>query len=190
MLPAPFDQLTATSQNSRVVTEGEHLFLQGDVARAIYFVQRGEIRLVRHGEAGTLVPVFRALSGDTFAEAALFSPVYHCDAVASRPSTVISLNKPVILSVMERDPSFALALTKRFAGQVQAYRRRLEIQAIASAHDRVLAALSDGWLTGTVVDFAAEIGLSHEATFRALSRLVQDGRAVRPARGCYQVVQG
>ncbi len=87
---------------------------------------------------------------------------------------------------MENNPGFAVALAQQFAGQVQTYRRRIEILAISSAENRVLTALSDGWLTGKVVDFAAEIGLTHEATFRALSNLVRDGRVVKTGRGRYE----
>ncbi|MDU8929830.1 Crp/Fnr family transcriptional regulator [Alisedimentitalea sp. MJ-SS2] len=187
MLPPPFDHLPATAASTKKLDAGERLFLQGDKTTSIYFLASGDIRLVRYGEAGHLVPVFRAAAGDTFAEAALFSPTYHCNAVAQTPSTVIALNKTEILQAMAQDPLFGLALAQRFAGQVQRYRRKLEILAIPKAEDRVFAALSDGWLTGKVVDFASEIGLSHEATFRALAQLVRKGRAVKVARGLYRV---
>lgn len=132
--------------------------------------------------------MFRAATGDTLAEPALFSERYHCDALAEIPSHVLCLNKALVLEVMAQDPGFAADLVQRLAGQVQSYRRRLELLAIRSARDRVLAGLADGWMTGSVIDFATELGLTHEAVYRALSALVRDGRVERPARGIYRVV--
>ncbi|KAE9625887.1 Crp/Fnr family transcriptional regulator [Parasedimentitalea maritima] len=187
VLPPPFETLPPQALTAFDLTVGETLFLQGDTATAIYFLQEGEMRLVRHSEAGTVVPVFEAVAGDTFAEAALFSPTYHCDAVAVKRSALVALNKHVILSKMVDDPEFGRTLAKRFASQVQTYRRKLEILAISSAEERVFAALSDGYLTGKVVDFADEINLSQEATFRTLSQLVRKGRIEKPKRGTYRV---
>jgi CRP/FNR family transcriptional regulator, dissimilatory nitrate respiration regulator len=78
-------------------------------------------------------------------------------------------------------------LLKRFAGQVQGYRRRLEILAIKSAQDRVLAALAEFGQDGSVMRFAATIGLSHESTYRALSALVRIGAVRRIERGKYRL---
>ncbi len=186
MLPPPFDILPLSALTKRSLVLGEALFLQGDAVRAIFFLLAGELRLVRHGEGGNTVPVFKAVAGDTFAEAALFSTRYHCDAIAAKDSTVVVLDKVTILSKMACDPEFGKALAQRFASQVQTYRRKLEILAIPGAEDRVFVALADGLLNGKVVDFADEIGLSHEATFRALSNLVRVGRVIRPRRGCYR----
>lgn len=61
------------------------------------FVEQGEVRLVRHTEAGQLVTMFRAGSGDTLAEPSLLSDHYHCDAIADRDSTVRVLDKAIVL---------------------------------------------------------------------------------------------
>jgi len=153
----------------------------------MFFVEQGGVRLVRHTEAGQLVTMFRAGPGDTLAEPSLFSDHYHCDAIADRGSTVRLLDKGVVLDAMSADLEFATGLVRRLAGQVQSYRRKLELLAIRSAQDRVLAGLADGWMTGTVVAFASDLGLSHEVVFRALSDLVRDGRVEHPARGTYRL---
>lgn len=189
MLPSPFDKLPSGAVRKISLAAGQRVFRQGDAAASIYFLAAGEVRLVRYGEGGGIIPVFRAAPGDTFAEASLFSPEYHCDAEAALPSVVVSVSKTAILKAMAKEPAFGHALACRFASQVQGYRRKLEILAIPGAEDRVFAALTDGWLTGKIVDFADEIRLSNEATLRALSALVRKGRVSRPARGCYRVVQ-
>lgn len=90
---------------------------------------------------------------------------------------------------MTEDTAFAIGLVQRFSAQVQSYRRKQELLAIRSAQGRVLAGLADGWMTGTVVAFASDLGLSHEVVFRALSDLVRDGQVERPARGVYRLTR-
>jgi CRP-like cAMP-binding protein len=143
--------------------------------------------MIRHTEAGQKVTLFRARSGDTLAEPALFSEVYHCDAVAEVTSRVSRFDRAAVLELIRADNAFALALVSRLSGQVQGYRRRLELMAIRAAPERVFAGLADGLLRGSVIDFAAELGLTHEAVYRALSELVRAGRVERPARGVYRV---
>ncbi|NDW54293.1 Crp/Fnr family transcriptional regulator [Aliiroseovarius sp. PrR006] len=186
-LPAPFDGLPLSDLPRRSLTCGEHLFHQGDRARGMFFVEQGEVRLVRHTEAGQLVTMFRAGSGDTLAEPSLFSDHYHCDAIADRDSTVRVLDKAIVLGAMTENTTFAIGLVQRLSAQVQSYRRKQELLAIRSARDRVLAGLADGWMTGTVVAFASDLGLSHEVVFRVLSDLVRDGQVERPARGVYRL---
>ena len=48
-----------------------------------------------------------------------------------------------------------------------------------------MAGLVAGLLDGHVVDFAALLHLSHEATYRALRALVEAGRVTNPSRGVY-----
>jgi hypothetical protein len=62
-----------------------------------------------------------------------------------------------------------------------------EILAIRSAKDRVYAGVVAGLLVGTVIDFAATVSLTHEATYRALRELVAEGKVLNPQRGIYQL---
>lgn len=153
----------------------------------MFFLHRGAIEVIRHTEAGQKITLFRAAPGDTLAEPALFSEVCHCDAVADGASRVTRIERRAVLDLPGADPAFALAPVERLAGQVRGYRRRLELMAIRSAPDRVMAGLADGRLTGSVVDFAAELSLTHEAVYRALAALTRDGRVEHPARAVYRL---
>ena len=186
-VPPPFDTLPVTACRSLRLDRGAALFQQGDPSGGMFFLHDGAIDMIRHTEAGQKVTLFSARAGDTLAEPALFSTVYHCDAVAGLASRVSRFDRGAVLDLIRADNAFALALVARLAGQVQGYRRRLELMAIRSAPERVFAGLADGRLTGSVIDFAAELGLTHEAVYRALSQLVNDGRVERPARGIYRV---
>ncbi|MCK0141962.1 Crp/Fnr family transcriptional regulator [Aliiroseovarius sp. F20344] len=186
-IPPPFGSLPRHGVSLRELRVGDALFRQDDASRAMFFLRSGAINLIRHTEAGQKVTMFRATSGDTIAEPSVFSDHYHCDAISEQPSIVLSFDRQSVLAAMTTDSEFAAAFVKRLAGQVQTYRRQLELLAIRSAKDRVLAGLADGRLTGTVLDFAAELGLTHESVYRALADLTRDGRIEHPARGKYRL---
>lgn len=170
----------------RTLAAGETLFRQGDRATAIFWVETGRLRLVRHLPDGSLVPLHLARSGESFAEAALFSASYHCDAIAEVDSVVAVLTSQRLLSELRRDPEAALAFGAQMSRQVRDLRLRLELRNVRSAATRV-----EMWLhlqaderrqvalTQTWTEIAAELGLTREAVYRALARLQQDRRLRR-----------
>ncbi|MDZ7600827.1 MAG: Crp/Fnr family transcriptional regulator [Hoeflea sp.] len=187
MLPHPFDLLPSSASTLRRVKKGAVLFRRDDPATAMYHVIAGQVHLLRHTRQGDDVIIHRAHCDESFAEAALFSARYHCDAVAAVDTDLVRIDKSHALVRMKRDPYFAIAISARFAGQIQIYRRRLEIIAIRDARSRVFAAAADGMLTGSIKQVAAQIGLTHEAVYRALSSLVRAGKLIKTGRGCYRL---
>ena len=186
MLPPPFDQLPSSAIRTQNCASGERVFSQASRTRAIYYLISGEVHLLRFGSDGGQVMIHRAFGGDFFAEAALFSPAYHCDAVAQADCRLVRLDKKQVLSEIQNNPVFSAAVSKHFAHQVQSYRRFLELRSIKSADARVLAAIDAGLLGGSIKALASEIGLTHEATYRALSKAVAQGKLIKTARGRYQ----
>jgi len=186
-LPAPFDLLPFSKVEEITVSATQRVFHQGAKPYALFVVASGAVILERHTEAGQKVILHRATAGDVIAEASLFSEAYHCDCMALQGSTLISLDKSEILGRMASDPEFSMALVKKMSRQVQRYRRQLELRSILSARDRVLAGFLDGWLTGNVMQFASDLGLSHEATYRALADLVALGTLHKTGRGKYEI---
>jgi CRP-like cAMP-binding protein len=71
----------------------ETLFRQDAEATEIYFLVSGRIRLVRHTASGHAVTLHVAQESGLFAEGALFSDRYKCDAVADVKSAVIGIKK-------------------------------------------------------------------------------------------------
>lgn len=187
MLPEPFANLPESAQAHHRLEAGEAVFHQSDLSRGLFFVVKGEIKLQRLNEQGHSIIVNRARSGETFAEASLFSERYHCDAVATIPSEVIEFDRGTILQQLRADPDFAFGLAGQFAGQLQGSRRRLELLNIRSAKERIFAGVSEGLLKGSILNFAAEIGLSHEAVYRGLAALVAEGALKKAGRGRYLV---
>ena len=188
MLPKPFDRLPVAAFKSVNYSKGEKLFLQGDATFALFFLEKGLVQLVRHNENGDEVIIHRARAGETFAEAGLFSKKYHCDGIALEKAQVMRIEKTRILKTMAEDVEFSLAVSARFASQIQLYRRMLEIHSIRSAKERVFAGVAQGLLQARIKPFAAQIALSHEATYRALAQLVKEGRLKKIGRGSYSIV--
>ncbi len=171
----------------RELAAGTSLFRQGDRTFAIFLVEKGRMRLVRHASDEHEVVLHTAREGEMFAEAALFSGHYQCDAVAAVASRVRIYPKRVLLSALQGDPKLAERFMQVLAHQVHALRARLQERNIRSARERILHHLalttgSDGrtvTLDGTLMDLAAEIGLTHEALYRALAALERAGAIER-----------
>ena len=88
---------------------------------------------------------------------------------------------------MQSNSAFPEGFTSLFTVQVQQYRAHIGLLAIPSAKERILAAVQAGYFDATVTELATRINLSHEACYRGLRSLCDDGRMVRVARGIYQL---
>lgn len=183
---APFNRLPPSATTARSLKKGESLFLQGDTTRFMAYVERGGLTLVRHLAVGTEIVVHNAGTGETVAEAAIFSAHYHCDCLATEHTDLILISLNAIKTALNSDQVFSNQLLARLAGQVVSLRARLELVAIPSAKARVLLAVSEGLHTGTIRTLAAQIQLSPEATNRALSQLVREGSLEKAGNGRYR----
>src|SRR6266851_7973366 len=175
----------AIRERSRVreLDAGQALFRQGDRTFAIFEIERGRLRLIRSTVAGHPVVLHTARPGELLAEAALFAPAYQCDAVAAAASRVRAYPKRELLAAFRADPALAERFMAVLAHQIHALRGRLEERNIRSARERVLhhVALHAGAhgrtmpVEGTLMDIAAEIGLTPEVLYRTLAELDKEG---------------
>lgn len=171
----------------RKLKAGEPLFRLGDRTAGLCEVIAGRVRLARLDRSGHEIVLHVAGPGETLAEASLFSPHYHCDAIASTDAIVRVYPRREVLAAFEDNPKAAKAFTETLAQQVMSLRTRIEQRNIRSARERVrhflaLNAGADGrtvTLRGTLKDLAAEIGLTHEALYRTLAALERAGEIRR-----------
>ena len=171
----------------RVLSPGQALFHLGDPTQGIYEIVKGQVQMVRVDAGGREVVLFTAGPGELFAEAALFSPNYHCDAMTKTGAVVRLFPKAKVLAAFRRNPKAAEAFMALLAREIMRLRTRLEQRNIRSARDRVLhflalGASADGrtvLLHRTLKDLAAELGLTHEAFYRALADLAAGGEIKR-----------
>jgi len=169
----------------------EILFNAGDETIGVYLVVSGRIRLVRFiNDGGRESVLFIARPGDAFAEASAFSPVYHCAAVAETDAVVRRYPKTALLAAFSASVDSAMAYAAMVARQLMATRVRMERRSMRSATDRIRHyLLVEGGdeksveITGSLRDFGAELGLTEEALYRTLAKMVKDGTIRRTATG-------
>lgn len=179
--------LAPQQHQERSLHAGELLFRQGDAVEALYFIMEGSIRLLRVLEDGTAVTLHVARAGESLAEASLFTAHYHCDALALENSRLLAVPKHTLKAALESDAQASLAFAHLLAKQVRDLRAHLELRNIKSAPQRVLAWLrlhAMGSPPCVELDrpwnvIATEIGLSHEAVYRALTMLQNTQRICR-----------
>lgn len=165
---------------------GDRLFWTGDPITGMYFVREGLVTLVRTLESGQDVVVQRAGPGELLAEASLFADHYHCDAICETDVACAVFTKQDFQDALSR-PEVSLAVLKIYSRSIRELRTQIELRNIKRADERVLAYLSllpadgHGWRRPGLAwtDIGRTLGLTHEAIYRAVSRLRRDGRIER-----------
>lgn len=162
------------------------LFRQGTPTFGIFRLVSGRIRLVRITQSGAQVPMHTVRPGQLFAEPSIFSARYHCDAIAMQASEVLVYSKAELTARFREHGNDLWMFAAAMAHHVQALRSDLTIRQIRSAKERVIQSLElrcgagdRSKLDGTLKQFAEEIGLTHEALYRALAGLEGEGRITR-----------
>jgi CRP/FNR family transcriptional regulator, dissimilatory nitrate respiration regulator len=162
----------------RQLLAGDALFHRGDKTFGIFYVAAGRLRMQRVTPDGGTVTLHVARPGEMFAEASLFAEHYQCDVIAETDSEVWTYAKDKLHQSLCDNPECLWAFTAGLARDLHRLRLRYELKQIRSAPDRVLQLLRlqcDGngvyRSTGTLKELSAELGLTHEALYRALATL-------------------
>jgi CRP-like cAMP-binding protein len=183
----PFVHLPSDASRTIKMQQGDVLFRQDQTTSGLYRVISGCVTLRRTSLGGDLLTLHRAVSGGYFAEASIFSDAYHCDAICTEAGRVLKVSKDKVIASLQSNATFGEGFTRVLAVQVQQYRAHIEILAIRSAKHRVMAAVQAGYLKATVPEFASRINLTHEACYRALRTLCEEGRIIQSGRGRYEL---
>jgi CRP-like cAMP-binding protein len=173
----------------RKLARGEPLFRQGEPAAAVFKIVRGRLRMIRHLASGDRITIHTGRTGELFAEGSLFSDFYLCDAIAAEPTVVCACSKAEMLAAIRDSPSTMFALLKQITRSLHNARAMRELRNVRSADDRVLQHLHlSASKHGAVVfdrpllEVAEDLGLTHEAYYRALTALVRAGAIQRTGR--------
>lgn len=186
-LSAPLNTLPANAFRSLPFAEGEHPFEQDTPARGAWYVESGAVALRRTLPGGTEIDMGRFGPGDILGEAFLLLPDYTATCVALEQSQLTRIRRDLTGLWIEENPAFAQAMMTFLAERLEAHHRELALMTIRSAEERVMAALAEHGQNGTVIEFARRIGLTHEATYRALTALTKAGRVTKTGRGRYAI---
>lgn len=182
-------QIAGVAPTVRHVATDTALFHQDEKTFGIFRLTSGRIQLTRVLTAGKDVALHTVRPGDLFAEAAIFSKSYDCNAIAVMDSDVLVYSKSKLRRQFKAHPEELWAFTAELAQQVQGLRTAVEMRQIHSAPERVLQTLllrSDSkgvWkVEDTLKRFAEEVGLTQEALSRALATLKREGRIVKKGK--------
>jgi CRP-like cAMP-binding protein len=152
----------------------EFLFRRDDPVRSLFLMEAGEAHLVRFQPDGGQLVLQRAGPGQIVAEASVFSPVYHCDAIALTPTKVLEIDRKRFRSALLRDERLAESWNHYLAREVQTSRLRAEMLSLKTVSSRL-----DAWLNlnlGILPDkgewkrLATQIGVTPEALYRELAK--------------------
>ena len=171
----------ATRASIRVekLDAGQPLFRAGARPTAMFFVLGGEVRLVRLSRSGSEIVLQRARRG-ILAEASLDQPAYHCDALASIPTTILRVPRETIREALKEE-RFAAAWRAELSHELRRLRAQCERLSLNTAHERIIHFLETEGENGVLVlaqtkkQWAAELGLSHEALYRSLAQMEKSG---------------
>lgn len=167
---------------------GEVVFRRGARPARMFLVLEGEVRLVRISASGTEIVLQRASAG-FLAEASLEAARYHCDAVAAADSRLLAFPIEPFREALRRDAGFRSFWIARLAREVRVLRSQNERLALRSAAERIEHYIEAEGEEGRLElarsrkAWAAELGLTHEALYRALAGLRRSGRIAMTRRG-------
>jgi CRP-like cAMP-binding protein len=170
--------------------KGSRLFHAGQRPSHMFWVHEGHVVLERPATNGSSVVLQRTLRGFV-SEASLQSAQYHCDASVVIDARITRVPVPLLLQALKTDADFSL----RWIGMLNQEVRRLRLQcerlSLKGVQARVLHWLetegTDGCcaVTAGYKSLAAELGVSHEALYRALADMSEAGLVIRaPDRLC------
>lgn len=167
---------------AKVVTlaAGATLFRIGDPVEHAFLVLAGEARLIRRDRRGGEVILQRSCGG-FIGEASLDSRAYHCDAISTKSTTLLLFPAGAFRNALEEHTQFRKAWQTLLAREVRKLRAQCERLSLHSAASRIAHYIESEGVDGVVTmtqsrkALAAELGLTHEALYRALRRMQDDG---------------
>ena len=169
--------------HSRPFNRGDHLFHQGKKPDYMYFIVSGEVILTRankHGEPITL----QRCKGGFVSEASLLTDVYHCDAIATHSGLAITLPIQSLRKAL-MDSDFSLKWVQLLSREIMRLRTQSERLGMKDIKSKLIHLIeTDGKagilpLQSDLKSMASEIGVTHEALYRAISTLEKDGLLIR-----------
>lgn len=123
--------------SSRKYTNSEDVYVQGDVANALFRIEKGNVKIcVESRGRRAVISILRA--GDCFGEACLFGDeARRCSAICIGESTVGRIHKNSMLSRLRDDPSFATAFVSHLLQRIGRVEDDLVDQLVNSSERRL-----------------------------------------------------
>ena len=163
-----------------LISKNDRLFLAGEKPIWMFYVVKGEVTLERSGINGEKVVLQRTRQG-FISEASLKVLRYHCDALAITNTQVIKIPVAEMAQTLSQDPAFAGRWIQMLNDEVRRLRLHLERLSMKSIRDRLIHLIeTEGHLgcldiPSGLKTLAAELGVTHEALYRAIAMMESEG---------------
>lgn len=164
------------------------LFLYGQNADALYFIERGLVKIDRPAEGDQCVTLNLCTVGELVGEECLLPhQTYITQAEALTPLVVFRVPSNQVLTAAASNPQLAMLLLSASLRRKQALERRLELVAAHDVEKRILLCLADFAEYGerepdgsfslplTQRDIANLIGATRETTSLMLNQMERNG---------------
>lgn len=184
-LPQPLFQEICCLAIRRRLEVGGVLFHQGDAADRFYLLLDGRITLTRVLPEGQEKLVEVISSGQSFAEALMFSGTHYYPVTASalQPSSLISIDAGHYRHLLEEQPKTCLELLGHLSARLHQRLNEIDTLALGNASRRVARYLCQEQearngiiqLSAPKRLIATQLGIQPETFSRILHRLIDDG---------------
>jgi CRP-like cAMP-binding protein len=144
------------------------------------FITCGEVVLQRLGRQGESVVLQRTRRGFV-GEASLESARYHCDAVVTMSGEVVAIPIESIRQALASDSGFASRWIAMLNQEVKRLRGQCERLSMRGVKERLLHLIETEGREGRLPfdsglkSIASELGVTHEALYRAVAELEKNG---------------
>ena len=192
-LPSSELQRLEREKSSRVYDAGEVIFHQGSRCSGVFCIRSGTVALRKANVQGQTIITRLLHPGETLGYRTFFSGgVYTATAVALTPSRICFVDRPLVRSLLESNPSLSHKFLKHLAQDLRSAEEAKLATAVLPVRARVaglILALVDRYgqdgEQGTLdlelplarQDMAALIGVRPESVARAIRALEEDGVA-------------
>ena len=159
--------------------KGDYLFHQGEKPEYMFFIVSGEAVLTRmssHGEPTTL----QRCKGGFLSEASLLTDAYHCDAIVTNSGQAITLPIKSLRDALT-DSKFSIKWVQLLSKEIMRLRTQSERLGLKDIRSKLIHLIETEGKQGVLTlqsDFksmASEIGVTHEALYRAIASLEKEG---------------
>jgi CRP/FNR family transcriptional regulator, dissimilatory nitrate respiration regulator len=156
--------------------KGTPIFLQQQRPKTMFYVVSGEVVLQRMGAHGEYLVMQRVRQG-IMSEASLFSTHYHCDGVVTESAVLVGIPITAIQETLLVDSGFAMRWIAMLNNEVKRLRTQCERLSMKTVKDRLFHLSDTQGKQGSLSigiglkSIAAELGVSHEALYRAVADL-------------------
>jgi CRP/FNR family transcriptional regulator, cyclic AMP receptor protein len=190
-LSAKSIHLIANRIQTLTVKKGGQVICEDEVAKGVYFIHTGAVKLTKQDESGNEIIVCMKQKGDVFAEACLFSKtseLYPATATMLQDGQLFYLDKLELEKGLHEYPELAVQMIQYMSDSLRDMTSTLRDVALLDVYAKTVKTLerlgnkfntsSSRWnieIPLTIQEFATVVGTTRESVSRVFSKLKKEG---------------